>query len=163
MTDLELIALFNANNLKFALHHHNAVFSAKDECEAMKSIPGAHSKNLFLKDKKGNFVLVSVLEHKRVDLKMLSESLGLRRLTFCNADELLRYIGVTPGSVTPYGLIHDTENSVRYYLDKDFLEHDALNFHPLRNDQTVTMERKSFLSFFEIIKHSPNAISIPQA
>jgi Ala-tRNA(Pro) deacylase len=163
MTDLELLAFFKTNHLKFTLHHHEAVFSAKDECEAMKLIPGAHSKNLFLKDKKGNFVLVSILEHKRLDLKALSEALDLGRFSFCNSDELLLYLGVIPGSVTPYGLIHDTENRVRYFLDKDFLEYDELNFHPLRNDQTVTMERESFLSFFHGINHAPKAISIPEA
>lgn len=161
MTDTELLKYFDDHKLAYTLYKHAAVFSAKDDCEEMKSIPGAHSKNLFLKDKKGNYILVSVLEHKRVDLKVLSATLGFGRFSFGNAEELLRFVGVTPGSVTPFGLIHDDGQRVAYFLDEDFLRHEQVNFHPLTNTQTVSMQRESFLKFFELIKHSPKVIAIP--
>jgi len=161
MTSVELIAYFNEHNLKFDVHSHVAVFTTAEGDHVKESIPGAHSKNLFLKDKKKNYILVSVLDHKRVDLKALSDAVGLGRFSFCNECELLQFVGVTPGSVTPYGLIHDTQGQVRFFLDRDFLDHDWVNFHPLRNDQTVCMNRSGFLSFFEGIKHKPTIIDIP--
>jgi Ala-tRNA(Pro) deacylase len=162
MNDQELLAFFNKHGLNFTLHEHMAVFSAKDDCEVMKLIPGGHSKNLFLKDKKKNYVLVSVLEHKNVDLKRLAENIDKGRFSFGNEAELSKFVGVLPGSVTPFGLINDAQKQVAYYLDQDFLVHESVNFHPLRNDQTVNMQLHSFLKFFDLINHTPQVIEIPE-
>lgn len=161
MNDHELLLYFEHEGLDYDLHKHIPVFTTAEADAVMKLIAGARSKNLFLKDKKKNYILVSIIENKKVDLKRLSEQIKLGRLSFCNESELLYFIGVSPGSVTPYGLIHDKDKIVNFFLDRDFMDNSLLNFHPLRNDRTVTLNRHNFLKFFDSIDHPPTIIDIP--
>jgi Ala-tRNA(Pro) deacylase len=162
MNDQELIKLFDAHAYAYELFRHAPIFTAKDGGELVKTITGAHGKNLFLKDKKNNYYLISLMEHKRVDLKALAQQIDGGRFSFGNEVELMRFIGVKPGSVTPYGLVHDVNKEVSFYLDEDLLRHETVNFHPLRNDQTVQMKTASFLAFFDDIQHVPHVIAIPE-
>lgn len=156
-----LITLFEQHNITHTLHRHNPVFTTEEETGI--EIAGAHSKNLFLRDKKKkHYFLVSVLEHKRVDLKSLSKQLGKGSLSFGKPDAMEELLGVVPGAVTPYGLLHDTEGRVMFVLDNDFLQHDILNFHPLRNDMTVSVARDDFLQFCKVVQHAPDSIEIPE-
>jgi Ala-tRNA(Pro) deacylase len=161
MQEQSLLTLFNELQYSYQLHNHEAVFTVEESSSLQSIIPGAHSKNLFLKDRKGSFFLVSVLEHKKVNLKALSKDFGKGGLSFANADNLMEKLKLIPGSVTPYGLMHDDKNEVLFILDQDFLKQDLVNFHPLRNDMTVGMPTQSFLSFLEVIKHPPKIIEIP--
>lgn len=161
MQEKVLLKLFKDNQLDFRLHNHESVFTV-GECDHLhQTIPGAHSKNLFVKDKKKSFILISILEHKRVNLKALSKMLGKSGLSFGNADELFEKLKLTPGSVTPYALINDSQKVIDFILDKDFLQSEVVNFHPLRNDMTIEMPLKHFLEFFKIINHVPNIVEIP--
>jgi Ala-tRNA(Pro) deacylase len=157
-----LLSLLQKYQLEYEIHEHDPVFTVDEGKHVSANIDGAHSKNLFLKDKKKSYFLVSVLEHKRVDLKMLSKTYGKGGLSFASADELNQKLQLTPGSVTPYGLIHDTKREVTFLLDEDFLKYDIVNFHPLQNNLTVSMKVKPFLQFFELINHNPNVVKIPQ-
>lgn len=121
---------------------------------------GIDSKNLFLKDKKDNFVLVSVLNFKRVDLKELSKLYGKEAFSFAKPEDLKELLDLLPGSVTPYGLINDTEHKIKFILDEDFLTHDLINFHPLRNDMTVSVTPADFLSFCTAVDHTPTVATI---
>jgi Ala-tRNA(Pro) deacylase len=125
------------------------------------TIGGAHSKNLFLKDKKDNFFLVSIIDQKRVDLKILSKRYGKGGLSFATAECLKALLDLMPGSVTPYGLLNDIENKVTFILDEDFLSHSLINFHPLRNDMTVSVAPNDFLTFCTRIDHTPSITPIP--
>lgn len=97
-----------------------------------------------------------------MDLKALSKNFGNGHFSFGNGEELLTYLGVTPGSVTPFGLIHDKDHQVNFLLDKDLMNHEVMNFHPLRNDMTVSVPLNHFLSFFEKIGRKFQIADIPE-
>ncbi|MBI2791017.1 MAG: prolyl-tRNA synthetase associated domain-containing protein [Gammaproteobacteria bacterium] len=160
--NLALVALLNEYQLDFEMYEHEPIFTVDEGKHLSASIMGAHSKNLFLKDKKKSYFLVSVLEHKRVDLKTLSKKFGKGGLSFASKEELEQKLQLTPGSVTPYGLLHDAKKEVIFLLDEEFLQHEIVNFHPLQNDLTLSMKMKEFLRFFELIEHHPNIIKIPE-
>lgn len=156
-----LYTLWSKNHFHYVIHTHFPIFTVEEGLEVSRTIPGAHSKNLFLKDKKGNFFLVSVLQDKRVDLKALSKEVGKGGLSFGSALDLHRLLQLVPGSVTPFGLIHTDKNTIQFILDEDFLAYDDVNFHPLRNDKTVQMKRNDFLKFFTVVDHVPLIRAIP--
>lgn len=161
MIEQKLLDMFNHHQIPYELHHHEPVFTAEEAHRVSHAVPGAHSKNLFLKDKEGKFVLVSVLDHKRIDLKSLSKLFSKSRYSFASERDLFDYLGVRPGSVTPFGLIHDLNKEVFFLLDKEFTNHTIVNFHPLRNDMTISMGVKPFLDFFKTIFHRPQIIDVP--
>lgn len=156
-----LYQLMDQHQLIYYLHQHQPVFTVEEGRDISLIIPGAHSKNLFLKNKKGHFFLVSVLEDKRVNLKQLSQDLGKGGLSFASALELFNLLHLAPGSVTPLGLISPDAKGIEFILDEDFLKYDYVNFHPLRNDKTIQIPKDDFLKFFEIICHTPVIRSIP--
>jgi Ala-tRNA(Pro) deacylase len=158
-----LYALWDQHQLEYTLHIHKPLFTVEDGEEVSRAIPGAHTKNLFLKDKKGNFFLVSVLQDKRVNLKQLSKEVGKGGLSFGSPIDLLHKLNLVPGSVTPFGLMNPEAKGVHFILDEDFLQYDYVNFHPLRNDKTAQMLLKDFLRFFEILKHVLEIRVIPCA
>ena len=158
----KLTALFEQHKVAYEMHQHKPVFTVAESHDVGKQIPGAHSKNLFLKDRKQSFLLVSVLEHKRLDVKAMSKLYGKGGLSFASAEALDKKLGVIPGAVTPYGLINDESLAVKFILDEDFVKHEIVNFHPLRNDYTVSVSTTAFLQFCELIKHPPEIIRIPE-
>ena len=136
-------------------HEHPAVFRV-DEGQGIKdAIPGAHTKNLFLKDAKGQLWLVSAEGHAVIDLKRLHTVIGSARLSFGNAELMAETLGVTPGSVTAFGLINDTERRVRFVLDRTLAEADLVNFHPLTNTATTAMSQADFRRFLTLVDHDP--------
>ncbi len=157
-----LIDLLQTHHFGYQIHEHDPIFTVEEGKHVSEKIQGAHSKNLFLKDKKKNYFLVSVLEHKRVDLKALSKQYGKGGLSFASADELLEKLQLTPGSVTPYALMHDKNHEIIFILDKDFLKFEIVNFHPLQNNLTLSMDVASFMRFFEVIMHQPILCQIPE-
>lgn len=161
MQEQPLLDLFADHQLDYILHTHVPVFTVESSSDLHNSIPGAHSKNLFLKDKKKAFFLLSVLDHKRVDLKALAKNFGKGGFSFAGSEELAEHLQLLPGSVTPYGLINSKMQKVNFLLDQDFLNFATVNFHPLRNDMTIEIATPLFLRFFEIIQHVPNIIEVP--
>lgn len=139
---------------------HTPIFSA-EEADQIKHIPGDHTKNLFLRDKKKNYFLVTVQDHKRVNLRELSKLIGQGHFSFGSSEDLYEKMRVKPGSVTPFGLLHDREKEIQYILDQDILKADFVNFHPLRNDMTVHMAVSDFLEFMKKIHSQPTALHIP--
>jgi Ala-tRNA(Pro) deacylase len=111
--------------------------------------PGAHTKNLFMKDKRGELVLVSAWADSDLPLNQLRRALGVQRLSFTDADLLWRMLGVTPGSVSAFALLHDAGGRVRFVLDQALLQWEVLNFHPLRNDMTTSISQADFLRFVD--------------
>jgi Ala-tRNA(Pro) deacylase len=118
-------------------------------------LDGAHTKNLFMKDKRGALVLVSAEADADLPLNQLHKALGVQRLSFTDAGLLWRALAVTPGSVTGLALLHDEGAHVRFVLDQTLMTADVLNFHPLRNDMTTSLDRNSFLRFVESTGHEP--------
>lgn len=159
--ELALYALCHKHQLHYVLHTHAPIFTVEEGEEVSKIISGAHSKNLFLKDKKDQFFLVSVLQDKRVNLKQLSKEVGKGGLSFGSPMNLQNVLQLLPGSVTPFGLMSDHIKQVHFILDVDFLQYEYVNFHPLRNDKTLQMGINDFLRFFEVIEHPPVIRAVP--
>lgn len=160
MAHIKCLDLLKDHSIDFTLHQHVSVFTTSESEEIKKYIPGAHSKNLFLKDKKKNYVLLSVLDTKKVDLNLFSKAYGKGHFSFANDEDLMYFLGVIPGSVTPYGLLNDIARNVTFYLDQDFLKSDYVNFHPLRNDMTLNIATADFLKFCEIVNHPPICVDV---
>jgi Ala-tRNA(Pro) deacylase len=164
------LIFFKKHNIEYKLFEHQPVFTVQDKPIVTKidgietsneSIPSPNFKTLFLKDTSSKFFLVSVTEDKRVDLKALSEMLGCGRFSFGKAEELLEILQLTPGSVTPYGLIFDQQNQITFVLDEDSLTHSYVSFHPLRNDMTIVTTTQAFLTCMKEMGHQPKIIRIP--
>jgi Ala-tRNA(Pro) deacylase len=141
---------------------HAAVFTVQDAGAVSDHLPGGHTKNLFLKDKKGGLWLVVVQAALRVDLNALAKALDAPRFSFGSAELLLATLGITPGSVTPFALMNDAERKVRVVLDQDMLALAPLNFHPLRNDRTTAIAPEDLLAFVRGCGHEPIIAAIPQ-
>jgi len=159
----ELVAWLDDLGIATATHQHVELFSVEEARALRGEIPGAHSKNLFLKSKKGSLWLVVALETTRVDLTVLSKSLRCGRFSFGSADLLHQTLGVEPGSVTPFALINDTVRQVRIILDHGLMTHENLNFHPLDNTATTTIARDDLIAFLEACGHTPEILPLQSA
>jgi len=137
---------------------HPPVFTVEEAKQLRGELPGAHIKNLFLKDKKGRMFLVTCLEDRRIDLKSLSDALGAKRFSFGSAERLMTYLGVTPGSVTPFAPINDTEGEVEVVLDAALGQSDPVNAHPLVNDRTTAIATADLVRFLEDTGHPPRML-----
>jgi len=137
-------------NIEYTEHEHKAVFTV-DEANALDiNLPGKHCKNLFLRNRKGNIHYLLVIEdHKRVDLKNLAREIESTPLSVASEERLFKYLGLTPGSVTPFGLINDTQKEVEVLIDKDLAYGDYVNFHPNINTSTLTIAYKDFEKFLK--------------
>lgn len=139
---------------------HPPVFTVEEAKALRGNLPGHHIKNLFLRNKKEEMWLVVVEEDKRVDLKALGEKLNAGKLSFGSPDRLLRYLGVLPGAVTPFGIINDTDRKVKVVLDRDLLAMDPVNAHPLVNTMTTAISAKDLVKFLEAEGHAPELVHI---
>jgi Ala-tRNA(Pro) deacylase len=144
-----LLINLDKNKCKYKLYEHSALFSVEDSVKNRGSIEGSHSKNLFLKNKKNQFYLFSCLEDTHIDLKKLSKILNLGNISFAKEGYLRDILGVTPGSVTPFGLLNDIQNKVIFYLDSGFFKKKIVNFHPLENTSTISMQINDFIKYME--------------
>jgi Ala-tRNA(Pro) deacylase len=150
-----LEAFLAANNIAHVTHDHSPVFRVEDGPELKSQIPGGHSKNLFLKDQKGQLWLISALADTRIDLKAAPAWIGSARLSFGSEERLWDALGVRPGSVTALALINDPEHAVKFVLDAALMAHDSVNFHPLSNGATVNLPREAFLDFLRLMGREP--------
>ena len=151
----DLEAHLAAHHIPHATYEHPAVFRVEEGPELRAKIPGGHSKNLFLKDAKGQLWLISALAETRIDLKAAPAWIGSARLSFGSEDRLWDALGVRPGSVTALALINDPQQSVRFVLDAALMAHDSVNFHPLVNTATTNLSRDAFLRFLATVGRAP--------
>ena len=147
ITKTKLLDKLKEHDVLYSTLNHEAFFTVEDSKKLRSSIAGAHTKNLFLKNKKNKFYLISCLEDRSINLKKLSKSLGIGNVSFANEKHLYEYLGVTPGSVTPYGLLNDIKKNVIFYLDNEIIEIGKVSFHPLENTSTITTTAVDFINF----------------
>lgn len=140
---------------------HKPVFTVEEALRLRGRVPGAHSKNLFLRDKKERHWLVSSLSDRKLDLKWLAGELGTKRLTFCSPRRLAGYLGIRAGSVSPFAIINDVTGIVRVALDAELLLREPLNFHPLDNAMTTSISRAGLMRFLEAETHPPRIVHFP--
>jgi Ala-tRNA(Pro) deacylase len=151
----DLFRLFDRLGIAHRTYEHPAVFSVAESAAIKVEIPGAHTKNLFLKDAKDRLWLVSAEGHAEIDLKRLHHLIGSVRLSFGNAALMEETLGVMPGSVTAFGLINDTEHRVTFVLDRTLAEAELVNFHPLTNTATTTLSGADFRRFLAALDIRP--------
>lgn len=155
LDDLDALAI------PFASHEHVAVFTVAESDEVNAAIPGAHTKNLFLKDNGGAFWLVTVPSDARVDLKALPAAIGSKRVSFGKAEDMARLLGIAPGSVTPLAAINAAPGSITVVLDEVLAGADTVNVHPLRNTATFGMSGGAILDLLHNWGHHPVVAAIP--
>ena len=143
---LELIELLK-KKYKIEIHQHDPLFTVEDSTKLRGKINGAHSKNLFLKNKKDEFFLLSCEEADKINLKKISKLLKLGNLSFAKQEYLEQYLKIKPGSVSPFALLNDDGAFVNFYLEQTLYESKLVNFHPLINTLTITIETNKFIEF----------------
>ena len=154
-TPADLFAFFDRHAISHTTLEHRPVFHVGEGDAALEALPGGHTKNLFLKDSKGDFLLISAVQKTRIDLKALPAVIGSGRLSFGSAEALETRLGVTPGSVTALALINDPGHTVRFVLDAALARADPVNFHPLVNTATTAMSQADFRRFLGALGVAP--------
>lgn len=147
----DLFAFLDAHGVAHRTLEHSAVFRVEEGHEIKAQLPGGHTKNLFLKDGKGQIWLVCALGETRIDLKRLPEAIGSARLSFGSPELMQEVLGVTPGSVTIFALINDRERRVKLVLDAALLEPEPINFHPLANTATTAISQDGLRRFLKAL------------
>ncbi|WP_018689805.1 prolyl-tRNA synthetase associated domain-containing protein [Ahrensia kielensis] len=142
---------------------HEAVFTVAESQALRDEIGGGHTKNLFLKDKKGRYFLLTVLEDAEINLKTVHQKIGAQgRVSFGKPESLMEYLGVMPGSVTAFGIINDTDNQVSLILDARLMENDIINCHPLRNTVTTSIAVEDLKKFVTATDHALQIIALDE-
>jgi Ala-tRNA(Pro) deacylase len=162
-TPAELFALLDRLGIETETVTHAPVFTVAESSAIKRAIPGGHSKNLFLKDRKGRLFLLVARDEARIDLKRLPEAIGTSgRLSFGSANLLRTTLGVEPGSVTPFAAMNDRARRVMVILDADLMAFARANFHPLVNSMTTTIACTDLIRFFEATGHQPRVMALPE-
>lgn len=159
-TARELLEQLDALGIAHRTSVHEPVYTVAESKRLRDNFPGGHSKNLFLRNKKGRMWLVTCLEDREIDLKALAERLGAGRFSFGSAERLMRHLGVVPGAVTPFAVVNDRAGEVRMVIDAGLLAHDPLNFHPLDNTMTTAISPRGLLTFLDAVGHTPEILDL---
>lgn len=162
-TPEDLFRRLEALGIETATHRHRPVFTVEESRDLRGQIPGTHCKSLFVRNKKGAMWLVVSRETRKLDIKALAELIGSGRLSFGSPDRLMKYLGVIPGSVTPFAVINDAEGAVKVVLDADVMAADLANFHPLQNDMTTAIRPADLKRFIEACGHDPVIVDLGPA
>ena len=156
----DLFAYLDRLNIPHATVTHPPLFTVADSQSLRGTIPGGHTKNLFLKDKADVLFLVVADEDAAIDMKSLHHRLGSKRLSFGSAALLTEVLGIPPGSVTPFAAINDAVGRVTVILDQAMMAHETLNFHPLTNTMTTSIARDDLPRFLCATGHPPRILAV---
>ena len=156
----DLLEQLKIKGVEYTRYDHEALFSVQESKVKRGDIEGAHTKNLFLKNKKNYFCLLSCEEKSVIDLKKFSKVIGAGNLSFAKKKYLLKYMGINPGSVSPYGLLNDKNNEIVFFLESSLYKKQKINFHPLINTSTITTLTSDFIKFMIENKKKINIFSL---
>lgn len=159
-TQEELLALLTEIGIPYTNHEHPAVFTVEEAALYHEGIQGAHSKNLFFKDRKKNLFLVVTLDDKPIQIKDVGNKIGAKGLSFGKPELLMEVLGMIPGAVTPFAAVNIKDHEVKIILDEEMMEKDLLNFHPLVNTATTTIPSRALVKFLEHIGQTPEIIRL---
>ena len=159
-TQEELLKILNDIDITYTNHEHPAVFTVEEAAMHSEGIEGAHSKNLFFKDKKKKLFLVVTLADKPIKIKDVGKLIGGNNMSFAKPDLLMEVLGMIPGSVTPFAAVNIKDREVKIVLDEELMENDLLNFHPLTNTATTTITPKDLIKFLEHVGQTPEIIRL---
>jgi Ala-tRNA(Pro) deacylase len=159
----DLLAYLDALSIEASTVEHPRLFTVEDSQALRGDIPGGHTKNLFVKDKKSRLFLLVLGEETVVDLKRVHEKIGAQgRVSFGSAGLLEEVWGVAPGAVTPFGAINDEAGRVTVVLDEAMMRHERLNFHPLVNTRTTGLASADLVKFLRATGHEPMIAALGQ-
>lgn len=158
-----LLAWMADNGVDQVTHDHPAVFRVEEGLELKAAMPGAHTKNLFLKDKKQRLWLISARQDTVIDLKRAPAMIGSDRLSFGNEGLMWETLGVRPGSVTALGLVNDLDRRVSFVLDRRLWEAGIVNFHPLTNTATTALSQAAFRRVLALLGREPIIVDFKDA
>ena len=146
---IALLAYLTEHQIAYELFRHEPLFTCEQAvaCMARLNMPGVGVRNLFLKDDKKKLYLIVAADGARIDLKQVGKTIGTKGLRFADAQLMLQYLDVTPGSVTPLALMHDTEKVVQPLIDASLFTHQYIQIHPLKNDATLVIASADLLKF----------------
>lgn len=161
MSEDRLYADLESLGIAWTALEHPAVFTVEESLAIHDAMPGAHTKNLFLKDAGGRFFLVTVDHAKRVDLKALAGAISAKKLSFGKAEDMERLLGVSPGSVTPLAAINAPADAIAVVLDQDLADAGAVHVHPLRNTATIGLAGADLQRALAHWGHAPQIAAIP--
>ncbi len=162
-TEAELFAFLDQLGIAVSTKRHPPLFTVADSQSLRGEIQGGHTKNLFLKDKKDNFFLVTVEEDATVDLKSIHHIIGAAsRVSFGKPEKLMEYLGVIPGAVTVFGAVNDKEHKVQVVLDAALMRYETINGHPLTNDATTAIARDDLIAFLKATGHEPRILAVSE-
>ncbi len=157
----DLLAYLADLGISTATVEHPPMFTVEESQTLRGEIPGGHTKNLFVKDKKSRLFLVVLGEETEVDLKRVHERIGGQgRVSFGSAELLEEVWGVRPGAVTPFGAINDADGRVSVVLDEAMMAHERLNFHPLVNTRTTGLASGDLVRFLRATRHEPVIVAL---
>jgi len=154
-TRKDLFALLDDLDIAHDTTEHAPVFTVEQSAEIKADMPGAHTKNLFLKDKNGAFFLICAESHAQIKVNKLHPVLGCKRLSFGKPDYLMQHLGVEPGSVCLFAIMNDKSSAVTLVIDKTLADADIVNFHPLKNDATTAISSADMIKFAKATGHDP--------
>lgn len=159
-SEQDLFDCFRALGIETTTFRHPPLHSVEESRHLRGEIPGCHCKSLFLKDKKGQYLLVVLLEDRKLDMVGLFKSgkLPIKRLSFASAEAMVEMLGVTPGSVTPFCLINRGAEKLIVVLDRQMMAHDLLNYHPLHNEATTTISSRDLIKFITHFGFDPHVM-----
>jgi len=150
MREKEVYDVLRELSIEFEEFKHPPVFTVNQAEEHWKDIDATHCKNLFFRDKKGRrHFLVVMRSDKQLDIKRLGEQIGAGKLSFGSEQRLEKYLGLTPGSVSPFGLINNTENNVEVCIDEDLKSVERVGFHPNDNSITIVISVEDFIRYLD--------------
>lgn len=156
----DLFAMLDSLGIQTKTYEHSAVFTVAESLDIEKAMPGGHTKNLFLKDKKDRLFLVVALNDAAIDMKTLHKTLACDRLSFGKADLLEEVLGIKPGSVTPFSIMNDTAARVTIVLDATMMDEPLLNYHPLENTATTAIACEDLMRFIRATGHEPRILPV---
>jgi Ala-tRNA(Pro) deacylase len=160
-TAADLFAFLDSLDIPHTTKNHAPVFTVSESQSLRDEIPGGHTKNLFVKDKKDQYFVLTVEERATVDLKTVHKVIGASgRVSFGRPEKMMEYLGVVPGSVTVFGAFNDTGNNVTFVLDEELMACDVINGHPLSNDATTSVGRDDLVRFLEATGHRPLVLKV---
>ena len=151
----------NDLSIPFDTYHHAPVFTVEEMQQALPDLDAQGCKNLFLRDQKGKTQFLVVMpDDKPFDMKTFAEGQGLGKLSFASEKRLLKYLDLTPGSVSPFGLINDTDIHVQVYVDADLERVEKVSFHPNDNTASIVLSSNDFKRFMDSLEHTVQWIEL---
>ena len=159
--ELPVVDRLNALGIAFERYEHPPIATAEEGDAHWVGIEAVHCKNLFLRNQKGTRHYLVILAHtRRADLRAVADQIGDGKLSFASPERLQKYLGVTPGSVSPFGLIHDHNHEVRVYLDRELKLAPRISFHPNINTATLVLSFADFERFLSVCENLVRYIDV---